>query len=61
MLPIEEAIVEELRKDGPCCLDHVVLHLSPLLQLGRGIPRGGIYAVQDDKITREQFYYAGER
>ena len=28
MLPLEEAIVEKLRKDGPCCLDEVVTHLS---------------------------------
>ena len=33
----------------------------PILQLGKGIPRSGIYAVKDDKSTREQFYYAGER
>lgn len=24
MLPLEEAIVEKLRKDGPCCFDEVV-------------------------------------
>lgn len=24
MLPVEEAIVEKLRNDGPCCLDDVV-------------------------------------
>ena len=29
MLPLEEAIVEKLRKDGPCCFDDVVLHLFP--------------------------------
>ena len=28
MLPLEEAIVEKLRKDGPCSLDDVVTHLS---------------------------------
>ena len=28
MLPIEEAIVEKLRKDGPCSLDDVATHLS---------------------------------
>ena len=27
MMPIEEAIVEKLRKDGPCCLDDIVTHL----------------------------------
>ena len=34
MLPIEEAIVEELRKDGPCCLDDIVLQLSPSYSWG---------------------------
>jgi hypothetical protein len=29
MLPLEEATVEKLRKDGPCCFDDVVLHLFP--------------------------------
>ena len=28
MVPIEEAIVEKLRNDGPCSLDDVVTHLS---------------------------------
>ena len=28
VLPIEDAILEKLRKDGPCSLDDVVLHLS---------------------------------
>ena len=28
MLPLEEAIIEKLRKDGPCALDDVVIHLS---------------------------------
>ena len=28
MLPLEEAIIEKLRKGGPCCLDDVVTHLS---------------------------------
>ena len=28
MVPIEEAIVEKLRHDGPCSLDDVVTHLS---------------------------------
>ena len=28
MLPIEEAIIEKLRKDGPSSLDDVVSHLS---------------------------------
>jgi len=28
MLPLEEAIIEKLRKDGPCSLDDVVIHLS---------------------------------
>lgn len=27
MQPIEEAIVEKLRNDGPCCLDEVVTKL----------------------------------
>ena len=27
MLPVEEAIAEKLRKDGPCCLDEVVTGL----------------------------------
>ncbi len=26
-MPIEEAIVEKLRKGGPCCLDDIVTHL----------------------------------
>lgn len=25
MLPLEEAIVEKLRNDGPCCFDEVVM------------------------------------
>jgi len=29
MLPLETAIGEKLQRDGPCCLDDVVLHLSP--------------------------------
>ena len=29
MQTIEEVIIEKLRKDGPCSLDDVVLHLSP--------------------------------
>lgn len=29
MLPLEEAIIEQLRNDGPCSLDDVVLNLSP--------------------------------
>ena len=28
MLPLEDAIIEKLRKDGPCSLDDVVTHLS---------------------------------
>jgi hypothetical protein len=28
MLPIEDAIIEKLRKDGPCSLDDVLTHLS---------------------------------
>ena len=28
MLPIQDAIIEKLRKDGPCSLDDVVTHLS---------------------------------
>ncbi len=28
MLPLEEAIIEKLRKDGPCSLDDVVVYLS---------------------------------
>jgi hypothetical protein len=28
MLTLEEAIIEKLRKDGPCSLDDVVIHLS---------------------------------
>jgi len=28
MLPIQDAIIEKLRKDGPCSLDDVVPHLS---------------------------------
>jgi hypothetical protein len=28
MLPLEEAIPEKLRKDGPCSLDDVVTYLS---------------------------------
>ena len=28
MLPLEEAIIEKLRKDGPCSLDDVVIYLS---------------------------------
>ncbi len=27
MMPIEEAIVEKLRRSGPCCLDDVVTYL----------------------------------
>jgi hypothetical protein len=27
MLPLEEAIVEKLRNDGPCCFDEVVAGL----------------------------------
>ena len=27
MLPVEEAITEKLRKDGPCCLDEIVTGL----------------------------------
>lgn len=27
MLPVEEAIAEKLRKDGPCCLDEIVTGL----------------------------------
>ena len=27
MLPVEEAIVEKLRNDGPCCFDEVVMSL----------------------------------
>jgi hypothetical protein len=34
MLPLEAAIVEKLRTDGPCCLDDVVLHLSPFYSWG---------------------------
>ena len=34
MLPIEEAIVERLQKGGPCCLDDVVLQLSPVYSWG---------------------------
>jgi hypothetical protein len=26
-MPIEEAIIEQLRLRGPCCLDDVVTHL----------------------------------
>jgi hypothetical protein len=28
VLPIEEAIIEKLRKDGPCSLDDMVTYLS---------------------------------
>jgi hypothetical protein len=27
MLLLEESIIEQLRKDGPCCLDDIVTHL----------------------------------
>ena len=30
MMPIEEAIVETLRRSGPCCLDDVVTYLPNL-------------------------------
>ena len=34
MLPLETAIGEKLQRDGPCCLDDVVLHLSPFYSWG---------------------------
>ncbi len=27
MMPVEEAIIEKLRRSGPCCLDDVVSYL----------------------------------
>jgi hypothetical protein len=28
MLPLEESIIVQLQKDGPCCLEEMVTHLS---------------------------------
>jgi hypothetical protein len=30
MMPVEEAIIEKLRRNGPCCLDDVVSYLPNL-------------------------------
>ncbi len=45
MLPLEEAIVEKLRKTGPCCLDDIVTHLS-------GFSWGAIF-IAVDRMSRD--------
>ncbi len=34
MLSIEETVTEKLRRSGPCCLDDLVMHLSPFYSWG---------------------------
>lgn len=34
MTRIQEGIVEKLQRSGPCCLDDVVMHLSPFYSWG---------------------------
>jgi len=45
MMPVEEAILERLRRSGPCCLDDVVAYLPNF--------RWGEVFVAVDRISRD--------
>jgi hypothetical protein len=56
MRPIEEAIVEKLRKNGPCCLDDVVTSLP-------SYSWGGVFAAvdrmsRDGRVSLRQLGYS---